>query len=160
MKRIKMKVLQMITCLVLVTSIAILSAIPTSAAGRETWSQNRGPTEEMRVVNNNLTPVKTMGKSGTLRVYFTVQACKDGYCNCADREPSNYSDVKITMQIRRAGTTQVLTSGYKREGIFFTYVEVYVTQGEQIQLFTDISSYSISPGVNRRGHVSYYYQFV
>lgn len=160
MKRIRMRVLRMITCLALIASVSVVNALPTYAAGTETWNQTTGPHEEMRVVNNNLTPVKTMGRSGTLRIYYTVQACKQGYCSCGDREPSNYSDVKVTMQIRKAGTTQVLASGSKREGIFYGYIQVDVTKGQKIQLFCDVSSYGPSPGVNRRGHVSYYYQFV
>lgn len=160
MKKIKMKVFRMITCLTLLASLSLVSAFPTYAAGPETWSQDRGPTEEMRVVNNNLTPIKTMGRSGTLRVYFNVIACRQGFCDCVDREPLGYSAVRVTMQIRRAGSSQVLTSASKIEGVFYNYVDLYVTQGERIQLFTDVSSYGPSPGVNRRGHVSYYYQFI
>lgn len=160
MKKTKMKVLRMITCLVLVACVSVVNALPAYAAGTETWSQKTGPTENMRVVNNNLTPVKTMGRSGKLRIYFNVQACKQGYCSCGDREPSGYSDVQVTMQIRKSGTTQVLASGSRRESSFYGYIETNVTQGQKIQLFCDVSSYGPSPGVNRRGHVSYYYQFV
>lgn len=159
MKKMKMRVFRMITCLTLVVSMAVIGALPTYAAGTETWSQNPGPVESMRVVNNNLTPVKTMGRSGKLYIYFTVQPCKQGCCSCSDCEPSTYSPVKVTMQIRRAGTTRVLASGYKGEGVFYTRIGVDVTQGEKIQLFCDVSSNGASPGVNRRGHVSYYYGF-
>ncbi len=160
MKKIKMKVLRMFTCLIMVTALAVTGALPVHAAGTETWSQGSGPLEKMRVVNNNLTPVKTMGRSGTLRIYFNVQGCRQGFCTCSDQEPSGYSDVQVTMQIRRAGTSQVLASGSKIEGIFFNYVDINVTQGEKIQLFFDVSSYGPSPGVYRRGHVSYYYVFM
>lgn len=159
MKKMKMRVFRMITCLTLIVSMSIIGAFPTYAAGPETWNQNLGPVESMRVVNNNLTPVKTMGRSGKLYIYFTVQPCKQGCCDCSDREPYGYSPVKVTMQIRKSGTTQILASGDKSEGVFYNRIGVNVTQGQKIQLFCDVSSNGVSPGVNRRGHVSYYYGF-
>lgn len=138
------------------------------AAGTETWNSIRGPEEAMRIVNYNLTPVKTIGSARDncyLYIGYQVMRCDRHGCNCTDSEPSNWSPVKITTQIRTTSGS-VLAQGITPEVYTFnswSFTEIRTSRkmraGEKVQIYMDISSNGTSPGVNRRGHILYYYRF-
>lgn len=118
-------------------------------AGNETWTGS-GFGGAFRFTNNNLTPVKTIGKTGTLTVtgYFYGD---DGY--------ADVSPVELTFQIRST-SGQVLASTVVPDtlnGSIPFAVSCKVTQGQQIQLFMDASSISNPPGIYRSAYVAYNY---
>ena len=134
------------------------SAVDTTAeniqprAGEETWTGS-GHGGSYTFTNYNLTPVKTMGQSGTLIISgsFTGQ---DGYANS--------SPIKLTAQIRstsgavKASTVEV----DDRSGATFFSVVASVRAGERIQLFFDASSIANPPGIYRSAYVSYDYDII
>lgn len=118
-------------------------------AGNETWTGS-GHGGSYTFTNNNLTPVKTMGKSGRLLIsgYFYGN---DGY---ASSHP-----IILTVQIRSTsgavlGSTQVYDT---RNGNVEFAVSANVSAGQQIQLFFDASSAGSSPGIYRSAYVNYGY---
>ena len=157
------KIAVCLTALVLTIVAATAIALPTPAfaAGIEDWGGPEGPEENIRVTNNNLTPVKTITKSGTLTIHYLTQPCKPGYsiCDCTDKEPSWYPPVKATVQIREAYTGRVLATSTTNENNWNASVSAYVSAGTKVQIFFDVSTmdgYS-APGPYRKAHFSYYY---
>ena len=124
-------------------------------AGTETWYPGDVKFGEMNLTNNNLTPTKTMGATGTLYVY--------GYFRSTDGGPR----AALTTQIRRNNSAQVLTSKYAIESsqtgqrTFFATSYIHVNAGDKIQIFTDISSYTPQPAGSpyRKAFVELYYHF-
>ena len=121
-------------------------------AGTETW-YGSGFGGSYSFTNYNLTPVKTMGKSGTLVISGSFYG-DDGYANS--------SPIKLTAQIRstsgvvKASTVEV----DDRSGATFFSVVASVSAGEKIQLFFDASSIANPPGIYRSAHVSYDYAII
>ena len=121
-------------------------------AGTETW-YGSGFGGSYRFTDYNLTPVKTMGQSGTLVISGSFYG-DDGYANS--------SPIKLTAQIRstsgavRASTVVVDTrAGY----IHFT-VSCPVSSGDKIQLYFDASSIANPPGIYRSAYVEYNYAII
>lgn len=127
-------------------AVLTISAFSTQAfaAGVETWYGDWVNEPTITVRNNNLTPVKTMGESGTLHV-----AC--GIKGRPDLEPSGCPLVKVTMQIRDQNGN-VLASGTVREDAFMPqiHLSIPVVAGQKIQIFFDVSSVSYNPNGNYR----------
>ena len=121
-------------------------------AGTETW-YGSGFGGSYSFTNYNLTPVKTMGNSGTLVISGSFYG-DDGYANS--------SPIKLTAQIRstsgvvKASTVEV----DDRSGATFFSVVASVSAGEKIQLFFDASSIANPPGIYRSAHVSYDYAII
>lgn len=118
-------------------------------AGNETWTGS-GLAGNYTFRDNNLTPVKTMGKSGTLLIYGSFYG-DDGY--------SDVSPIQLTVQIRSTSGA-VKTSTVRvddRSGATSFSISCPVSYGEQIQLFFDASSVANPPGIYRSAHVTYYY---
>ena len=116
-------------------------------AGNETWTGS-GFGGSYTFTDYNLTPVKTMGKSGTLIISGSFTG-NDGYANA--------SPIKLTVQIRSTsgavlGSTVV---GDDRSGATHFAVTAPVSKGQQIQLYFDASSIANPPGIYRSAHVSY-----
>ena len=89
---------------VLVTVLAITAfSTQAFAAGVETWYASWVSEGTFTVSNNNLTPVKTMGVSGTLHIVAQVSGR-------SDLEPSGCPPVKLTVQVRDL-SGNVLASG-------------------------------------------------
>lgn len=150
--------------IILVVALAIMAMITTSlpafAAGTETWSQQYGPWENMRVTNKNTTPVKTMGRTGTLRIATNVTPCKKGVCNCSDNEPSSYPPVVVTCKILSYPSGTVLAQGKVNEyGLLSITTSRKMKVGEKVQIFFDVSSKNNPPGPYRKAHIQYAYQF-
>ena len=119
-------------------------------AGNETWTGS-GFGGSYTFTNYNLTPVKTMGTSGTLLIYGTFYG-NDGY--------SDVSPIKLTVQIRstsgavRAQTVRV----DDLSGAVSFSVSCSVSKGDTIQLYFDASSIANPPGIYRKAFVSYNYE--
>ncbi len=118
-------------------------------AGTETWTGS-GFGGSYTFTDTNTTPVKTMGKSGTLLIsgYFYGD---DGY---ASSHP-----IVLTVEIRSTsgavlGRTSVIDD---RSGAVDFAVSAPVSAGQKIQLFFDASSAYSSPGIYRSAYVNYYY---
>lgn len=116
-------------------------------AGNETWTGS-GFGGSYRFTNYNLTPVKTMGNSGTL-VISGIFSGSDGY--------ADVSRIKLTVQIRStSGSIKASTVVVDdRSGSTSFSVSCSVSQGEQIQLFFDASSVANPPGIYRSAFVDY-----
>ena len=134
------------------------SAVDTTAeniqprAGEETWTGS-GFGGSYTFTNYNLTPVKTMGQSGTLLISGSFTG-RDGYANS--------SPIKLTAQIRstsgavRASTVVV----DDRSGATFFAVSCKVSAGDRIQLFFDASSIANPPAIYRSAYVEYDYAII
>lgn len=118
-------------------------------AGNETWTGS-GFGGSYTFTDYNLTPVKTMGASGTLLIYGSFYG-NDGYASA--------SPIKLTAQIRstsgaiRAETIRV----DNRSGNVSFAMSCTVSKGDQIQLYFDASSIANPPGIYRSAYVTYNY---
>lgn len=129
------------------------SAVDTTAeniqprAGEETWTGS-GHGGSYTFTNYNLTPVKTMGQSGTLVIsgYFSGN---DGY--------ADVSPIKLTAQIRStSGTVKASTVVVDdRTGVTSFVMSCRVSAGERIQLYYDASSIANPPGIYRSAYINY-----
>ena len=129
----------------LVTVMAITAfSTQAFAAGVETWYASWVSEGTFTVSNNNLTPVKTMGVSGTLHIVAQVSGR-------SDLEPSGCPPVKLTVQVRDL-SGNVLASGSVSEDATVPQVHINlpVTAGQKVQIFFDISSVSYNPNGNYR----------
>ena len=118
-------------------------------AGNETWTGS-GFGGSYTFTDYNLTPVKTMGTSGTLLIYGSFYG-NDGY--------ADVSPIKLTAQIRStsgAVKTQTIVVD-TRNGYNDFAMSCTVSKGEQIQLYFDASSVANPPGILRHAYVSYNY---
>ena len=121
-------------------------------AGNETWVGS-GFGGSYTFTDYNLTPIKTMGQSGTL-VISGIFRGTDGY--------ANVSRIKLTVQIRSTSgsiksSTVVVDD---RSGSTAFSVSCSVSQGETIQLFFDASSVANPPGIYRSAFVDYDYAII
>lgn len=136
--------------IVFFTIFMVIFSVPVSAAGRETWYGNWVNEPTMIITNNNLTPEKTMGQSGTLHIAASIKGRPD-------LEPSGCPKVKLTVEIRDA-RGHVLASGSTREDAFIpqVHLSLHVNKGQKVYVFFDVSSVSKNPNRNYRvGEVSY-----
>ena len=126
-----------------------VSATAETRAGNETWTGS-GFGGAYTFTDYNLTPVKTMGESGTLLIHGSFYG-NDGY--------ANVSPIKLTAQIRNtAGGVKAQTVVVDdRSGYVSFSVSCNVSKGEQIQFFVDASSIPNPPGILRSAYVEYSY---
>ena len=146
-----------VMALAVITLTATVS--PVSASGVETWSDSAGPWEKIRVTNNNTTPVKTIGRAGTLWLNVLFANCKaDG---CSDTEPSYYPPVRVTGKIISYPSGEVLASESMDEGglQMFNLVSYRpLSVGEKVRIFFDVSSVYNPPGPYRKAHINFQYE--
>lgn len=169
MKKIKKKIKRLLVGLVATASMLIVTVSPALAAdvketesevtdsvilraGNETWT-NSGHGGDYTFNNYNLTPVKTMGKSGRLLIsgYFYGT---DGYASS--------SPIALTVEIRSTSGT-VLGRTYandNRSGNVPFAVSASVSAGQKIQLYFDASSIANPPGIYRSAYVYYNYAII
>ena len=118
-------------------------------AGTETW-YGSGFGGEYTFTNNNTTPVKTMGNSGTLLISGNFYGA-DGYASA--------SPIKLTVRIQSTSgsilSTTIVVDDMSGSTPFA--VSCPVSQGQKIQLFFDASSVANPPGIYRKAHVAYNY---
>ena len=118
-------------------------------AGTETWYTGSGAGGDYTFTNNNTTPVKTMGNSGTLRI--------SGYFYGADGYATS-SPIVLTVKILDVSTGATLSKTVVNDdlsGSTAFSTSCYVTAGQRIQLFFDASSIANPPGIYRKAHVTY-----
>lgn len=118
-------------------------------AGNETWTGS-GLAGNYTFNNYNLTPVKTMGKSGTLLIHGSFYG-DDGFATS--------SPIQLTVEIRTtSGAVKARTIRVDdHSGATSFSVSAPVSAGEQIQLYFDASSVANPPGIYRSAHVEYYF---
>ncbi len=154
------KFLRTIIVLALLIATMMTMSFSALAAGTETWDQQYGPWEKMRVTNKNTTPIKTMERAGTLRISANVSPCKKGVCNCGDNEPNSYPPVVVTCKILSYPSGIVLAEGKVNEyGLLSINTYRTMKVGEKVQIFFDVSSKNNPPGPYRKAHIQYAYQF-
>ena len=165
-KKLKKRIKRLLVGLVATASMLIATVSPALAAdvketesevtdsvilraGNETWTGS-GFGGAYTFTNNNLTPVKTMGKSGRLLI--------SGYFYGTDGFASS-SPIALTVEIRNTSGA-VLGRTYvndNRSGNVPFAVSASVSAGQQIQLFFDASSIANPPGIYRSAYVNYDY---
>ena len=118
-------------------------------AGVETWYKGSRTVGSFNMTDDNLTPVNTIGESGTLDVWFTFYR-SDQYSS---------SPIKLTFQIRNATTGQVYGTvvAYEGQDVGGGIVIRNVPAGTKIQLYFDASSISNPPGPYRQAYITYGY---
>lgn len=142
-----------ILSLALVFILVLNCGVQTFAAGEETWgySTQLVPVGYFNFKDTNLTPVKTIDHSGTLIVAISF----------FQRTDSSSSPVKLTVQVRRAGTSTVLAQGtfYETVGDGGEVTLRGVQKGDKIQIFFDASTVEgyPKPGYTRSACVNYGY---
>ena len=121
-------------------------------AGTETW-YGSGFGGSYTFTDYNLTPVKTMGKSGTLVISGSFRGT-DGY--------ADVSPIKLTAQIRStSGSVKSYTVVVdNRSGATPFTVSCAVNSGDKIQLFFDASSVANPPGFYRSAYIEYDYAII
>ena len=168
MTKLKSRFVRLFTALALVASILVGTGASTVFAaetstevnsdqssrkigGEEVW-YNTDTSDTFTVTNDNLTKVKTMGKSGTLHIAlgFTPRPDLDPY-------PGQCPPIKVTVQIRST-SGQVLASQTVSEDAFMRVVNVStnVTAGQKVQIYMDVSSTYYNPYRNFRSADMYY----
>ena len=118
-------------------------------AGNETWTGS-GFGGAFRFTDYNLTPVKTMGSTGTLLI--------SGYFY-GDDGSADSSPIKLTFQIRSTSgsvKSQTIVPDTRNGEISFS-TSCHVNKGEQVQLFMDASSIANPPGILRSAYIAYNY---
>lgn len=107
-------------------------------AGTETWYPGSALAGDYTFTNNNTTPVKTMGGSGTLEISGNFYGA-DGYASA--------SPIKLTVRIQStSGTVLASTIAVDdRSGSTPFAVSCPVSQGQKVQIFFDASSVSNPP---------------
>ena len=163
MRRLKKRLVAIVASLTLVFVMAVPSfAAETESAenvsveqdvvaraGQETWTGS-GFGGAFTFTDNNLTPVKTMGQSGTLLI--------SGYFYGVDGYAAS-SPIKLTFQIRSSSgavKSQTIVPDTRNGEIHFS-TSCHVNAGDKIQLFMDASSISNSPGIYREAYIAYNY---
>lgn len=143
------KMKKIITSIMLVMAMCIFAVQPAFAAGTETWYSSHGNYDAAYTFNDdNLTPVKTMGDSGTLVVFGDFKKADSGSSN-----------VKLTAEIRAYPSGTVLdrivvdNTNYPNPNLFA--LSTHVTAGQKIQIYFDASSVSNPPGFLRSAYVDY-----
>ena len=119
-------------------------------AGTETWYTGSALAGDYTFTNNNTTPVKTIGNSGTLRISGSFHGA-DGYATS--------SPIVLTVKIIDASTRATLASTVVNDdlsGSTAFSVSCYLTAGRKIQIFFDASSIANPPGIYRKAYVNYY----
>lgn len=99
-------------------------------AGTETVSPGSGCFGNFYLQNNNLTPVKTMGASGTFSLFGTATCSSSKYW-------------QICIQILDAYTGNVLKTTYTTGSSYnhqYYSMDITVTKGQKIQIFTYYTS--------------------
>lgn len=109
---------------------ADVTADTVARAGRETLYKGTGSIGSFYLEGNNLTPVKTMGASGTFSLFGTAEGSSSKYW-------------QICVQICDANTDAVLATDYTSGSSYnFQYysMEISVTKGQKIQIYTYYTS--------------------
>lgn len=142
------KTTRFLTVLALIFAMVLsIVSVPASAAGVETWypSEYYVYEDPFTIRGYNLTPVKTMGASGTLYFEITAMELLD----------SSTNPMEFKYEIRSNGTVlESFTYYWSKGDLPRTCVDyVNVTKGQKIQLY--ISAYDTVTGNYRTVKVKY-----
>lgn len=99
-------------------------------AGTETLYAGTGSIGSFYLEGNNLTPVKTMGASGTFSLFGTASCSSSKYW-------------QICVQIYDANTDAVLATAYTSGSSYnhqYYIIDLNVTKGQKIQIYTYYTS--------------------
>lgn len=122
--------------------LADVTADTVARAGTETLYKGSGSIGSFYLQNNNLTPVKTMGASGTFSLFGTASCSSSTYW-------------QICVQIKDAYTGSVLATDYTTGSSYnhqYYSMEISVTKGQKIQIYT---YYTSTPSTEAEIHLSY-----
>lgn len=163
-KKIISQTTRFLTCLLLLVAVSFVS-ITAHAAGTENWgASNYGILQKFRVKDTNLTPVKTITKTGLLSIKYYAVPCREGHLSCpknctAEKEKRNFSPFTVTVQIRNAKTGRTLARCATDEYVQHT-ISYKVKAGMKIQIFFDVSTKAgeRKPGPTRVAHIQYQYR--
>ncbi len=127
-----------------------VATVPISAAGVETWYTTSDYIIEPSFTNRgyNLTPIKTMGASGTLHLVIGAHEFLDASTN-----PVNF---KYEIRSASGSVLKTETIVLTRDSLSFAFwTQISVTKGQQIQLYT--STYDAVTGNYRTVKVEYWH---
>lgn len=119
-----------------------VTADTVARAGTETLYKGTGSIGSFYLGGTNLTPVKTMGASGTFSLFGTAEGSSSTYW-------------QICVQIRDAYTGTILAKDYTTGSSYnFQYysMEISVTKGQKIQIYT---YYTSSPSTESKIFLNY-----
>lgn len=123
------KSMRFLTVLALVFSMVLsIASVPASAAGVETWYKGSVTEPTMYTTGTNLTPLKTMGESGTLTISATIKLTDSSnlaYCVLEIRDAAN----TLLVLKHIDGSTNSLCR---------LKISIPVTQGQQLHIFTNV----------------------
>lgn len=153
---LNLKKIRHLICLALATNMLIGTSPIVSAqiSGVETWTAQSDSSPIMTIQNNNLTPRKTMGRSGHMQLWFKFE-----------KADAAASDVELHIQLRNltTGNTNPPVTVLYPTGNFNTRQEIGLTvnTGEVYQIFIDICTRSgqAKPGYSRTARVQFGYYF-
>ncbi len=159
MKSRTKKLAKFFTCLFLTLAIVLSTSVSVFAieqnntrAGTETWSSTTNTyVGSMHFTNTNLTPVKTIGRTGTLTIWGHFYG-EDDY--------AAYKPINFTAQLKRAyGSVLTQTVVYDdRSGLIHFQLQYPVKAGDQLQLyFTATTASGELPGYTRAAFAEYWY---
>lgn len=163
-KIFKTAALRFLTCFSLILVLS-LTSITAHASGPENWDEQYGPTERFRMKDTNLTPVKTITKTGLLSIKYVALPCREGHlsdctekCN-GKREKRSYPPITVTVQIRDAKTGSILSKSSSDEYRYNTVSYNVTKKGTKVQIFFDVSTKAgeTKPGKLRVAHIKYNY---
>lgn len=121
---------------------ADVTADTVARAGTEKLYAGSGCIGDFYLEGNNLTPVKTMGASGTFSLYGTASCSSSKYW-------------QICIQIKDAYSGEVLKTAYTT-GTSYNYqyysMEITVTKGQKVQIYT---YYTSVPSTEARIYLNY-----
>ncbi len=115
------------------TAAALTADVTTDAvarAGTETLYAGTGCIGDFYLEGNNMTPVKTMGASGSFSLFGTAECSSSKYW-------------QICVQIRDAYTGSVLATDYTTGSSYnhqYYIIDLNVTKGQKIQIYTYYTS--------------------
>lgn len=147
-KKIIVAILTLMLCIVAIGG-------KVNAAGTQTFYRTGASgahVGQFHCYNNNLTPMKTIGESGTFYIYGTAR-----------KGDSLNGNVVTKIQIREYPSGRVLTStssyAVSTDGTVhaFETTPIYLTAGQTIKIFFDICSVGTPPGGYRSADIDYSY---
>lgn len=130
MKKTLRKILSLVLVFVMTLSLTNIGYADDSGimpcGGTETWYAGDGLVGSFTLEGDNLTPVKTMGASGKLRVYGTAESNNNG------------NPWWIRVQIKDAYSGKVLAESnsiFSTDSLQAYSVSLNVTKGQQIRVY-------------------------
>lgn len=128
------------------SSGAVDTISPQTVSGTETWNKGQDYSDWFTMYGTNLTPIKTMGASGTLYLHVTYNSS---------------TPVKLLVQVRKAGTTQVIAQTTIGANTYYehTVSTLSVTKGQKIQIFFKVLDKNGNYNSNRALNMAYGYMF-